>query len=82
VVLHNLHSHNMITCSDVNIDLSEEDSLTDNFQKSIDEIDDTIFHNLSCFDFSSFSTCITNTPYTQNFYEICLGFSTPPPKGI
>lgn len=82
VAIQNLHSHNIITCSDVNIDLTEEENLTDNSQKSIDQIDDTIIHNLSNFDFSSFSVCILCTPYSQNFYEICLGFNTPPPKGV
>lgn len=82
VAIHNLQSHNIITCSDVNIDLTEDDNLTDSFQKSIDQIDDTIIHNLPYFDFSSFSACIPNAPYSQNFYEICLGFNTPPPKGV
>jgi hypothetical protein len=81
-VIHNLPSGNTITYSDTNVDLSDDNNLTDNFQKSVDQMDESIIANPLHFNISSLSTCVSNSPYSQNIYEICLGLNTPPPKGV
>jgi hypothetical protein len=80
VMLYNISSKGNISCTDTDIELLEDSSMTDSNETSVEQLNGTMNGITSMFDMKSFFSLFNVYFYLQNTYEIYLGLNTPPPK--
>lgn len=80
VITHDLLKKEVASCIDSDLELSEDNSLSDTHQTHLEQIDDNSVDNHCGFQFSSFKSSFSYSFTHPREYTIYLGLNTPPPE--
>ncbi|MCU0324357.1 MAG: hypothetical protein MUF45_03765 [Spirosomaceae bacterium] len=80
VVAYDLLSGEVATYVDAELELSEDNTLTDSNQTHVEQIDENTIDNNAPFRFNYFKSHLSHTFTHPNTYDIYLGLNTPPPE--